>query len=374
MRTWMGTVITAAAGGAADHGAAARLRGAADARRGRRRATRRWPRAASSWRAPRPGARSARGEIYARAAPAVVSVARARAARRALAVRATGAAGRDHRGLRLRDRRGAGPRRLQRPHGRRGRRTSPSTLADGRTRARRGRSAATTTRTSRCSPSTPTGSSCTALELGRRRAAWRSGDPTLALGKPGGGPPTLTTGVVSAPGRRLVADGGFALDGVDPDGRAAGPPGTRAGRCSTPPGGSSASTAAPDVGGAVGRLRRARATRSPQVVPAARGRRAACAARSSGIRAEARTPPTASASAACAAGSPAERGRRARRATRVRAPRRRARRARSTRSSRVLAGREPGERVALAADRAGRTRSHSRRSRLADRPAAAAER
>jgi putative serine protease PepD len=38
------------------------------------------------------------------------------------------------------------------------------------------------------------------------------GDPILALAKPGPGAPTLATGVVSSPGRRLMADGGFTVD------------------------------------------------------------------------------------------------------------------------------------------------------------------
>jgi putative serine protease PepD len=59
----------------------------------------------------------------------------------------------------------------------------------------------------------PDGLDLHALELGDS-AGVEVGDPTLSLGDPAGGAPTLTTGVVSAASRRLTSDGGFAVDAV----------------------------------------------------------------------------------------------------------------------------------------------------------------
>jgi S1-C subfamily serine protease len=59
----------------------------------------------------------------------------------------------------------------------------------------------------------PDGLDLSALELAATAGA-RVGDPTLALGGAGGGPPTLTTGVVSATRKRVAADSGVAFDSV----------------------------------------------------------------------------------------------------------------------------------------------------------------
>ena len=191
------------------------------------------------------------------------------------------------------------------------------------------------------------------------------GDPILALAKPGGGAATLATGVVSAPGRRLVADGGFAVDGAI---RTDAPqvPGDTGGPLLDAAGRVIGATAHLTVDGAVVGFA-VPADTIAQVVPAlqeaGRVRRAFL-----GVRAEAgddgvRVATVRKGSPAAAAGvRPGDTLRRLGDA-----------RVRSVDAlMRVLAGREPGEEVALELARGGRLSTHA--ARLADRPGATAER
>jgi S1-C subfamily serine protease len=191
------------------------------------------------------------------------------------------------------------------------------------------------------------------------------GDPVLALAKPGGGAPTLATGVVSAPGRRLVADGGFAVDrAIQTD--APQVPGDTGGPLLDAAGRVIGATAHLTVGGAVAGFA-VPAETIAQVVPAleeaGRVRRAFL-----GVRAEVgdggvRVASVREGSPAAAAGvRPGDTLRWVGDA-----------RVRSVEElTRVLAAREPGERVAVEVARGGRSSTHA--VRLSDRPGATADR
>jgi S1-C subfamily serine protease len=191
------------------------------------------------------------------------------------------------------------------------------------------------------------------------------GDPVLALAKPGGGAPTLATGVVSAPGGRLVADGGFAVDrAIRTD--APRVPGDTGGPLLDAAGRVIGATAYLTVGGTVVGFA-VPADTIAQVVPAleesGRVRRAFL-----GVRAEAgaggvRVAAVRSGSPAAAAGVRAGDTLRRLGDARVRSV---------EQLSRALAGHEPGEEIALELARGGRLSTHA--ARLADRPGATAER
>ena len=360
MRAWMGTVATAAAGGALTTALLLASGHAADARRGRRRATRRWRRAASSWRAPRPaGALSARRDLRARRARRGGACARASCPPSARRSARREPPARDHRGLRLRDRRRAGPRRLQRPHGRRGHGHHGQARRRPHGAGARAR-AATTTPTWRSSPSTRTGSAC-ASSSSAEGAARGGGRPDPRARQARGGAPDAGHGRRvrrpaggSWPTAASRVDGAIQTDAPQVPGDTGGPLLDAAGRVI-------GATAAPDGGGAVVGFA-VPADTIAQVVPAledvGRVRRAFL-----GVRAEA-----GGRRRARGRGARGLAGRGGRRTARrhAAAPRRRARALASTTSSRVLAGREPGERWRSSSP-AGRRRST--RARAARRPA-----
>ncbi|HWT22808.1 MAG TPA: trypsin-like peptidase domain-containing protein [Solirubrobacteraceae bacterium] len=208
MRSWMGTVTTAAAGGAVTT-ALLFASGAVQPRPeapllGEPPLAARGQLVALGGGEGRPSAR----EIYLAAAPAVVSV-RARAVMDARSPFATGEAPSAASGFVIDAERGLIVCNARTIAGAAG---LTVTLQDGTTVQGRilGRDDDTDLALIAVDPD---GLDLHALEL-PASADVRVGDPALALGGAGGGPPTLTTGVVSATHKRLVGDGGTALDSV----------------------------------------------------------------------------------------------------------------------------------------------------------------